>query len=393
MEQPVRVCMVGLGLAASAHVKGYAGHSGCRVAAVCDADSAQADSFAREHGVPIVYRSFDDVLGDRSVDAVDITTPTYLHAEMAAAAAAAGKHVLCEKPFCRGIEEGERVLRAAAESGVTLCVGETYVFITSHMKARQLVEDGAIGRPLQVRQRHGAWVPRPGARIYTGPSDRNWRVDPVKSGGGRFPWIFDHAVHFFAAAEYFMLGSPVSEVYAIPSLGRSEAGAQGAAGDPYAGIEVDVPLIAWKHEKPDCQGVWMRAERLNGRFDFMRGFSTAIIGERGMIEVLGEGGGNLFWDGAPRHLVLHREGKDAECFRFEEGGDDVWESEISYYSGGHARQVRHFVDCLRTGASPRYGGEDGLRAVRCTLAAIMSAEESRPIRVAEVPTEYRAFRQ
>jgi len=113
----------------------------------------------------------------------------------------------------------------------------------------------------------------------------------------------------------------------------------------------------------------------------MKGFSAPrSFGEKGMIEVLGEGGGNLFWDGAPQHLILHREGKDAECLRFEEGGDDVWESEISYYSCGHARQVRHFGGLSADGASPRYGGGDGLRAVRCTLAAIKSAENRVPSR-------------
>ena len=67
----------------------------------------------------------------------------------------------------------------------------------------------------------------------------------------------------------------------------------------------------------------MRAERLNGKYDYMHGFSTTIIGDRGMIEVLGEGGHNLLWNGEQQHLLLHREGEETRAFRFDEGGDDV----------------------------------------------------------------------
>ena len=76
-------------------------------------------------------------------------------------------------------------------------------------------------------------------------------------------------------------------------------------------------------------------ERLNGQYDYRRGFSTTVSGEKGMIEVLGEGGARLDWAGQPVHLVLHRAGMPSETFRFDEGGDDVWDSEIAYYSRGH----------------------------------------------------------
>ncbi len=109
-----------------------------------------------------------------------------------------------------------------------------------------------------------------------------------------------------------------------------------------------------------------------------------------MIEVLGEGGSCLFWEGKPQHLVLHCEGKPTRCFRFEEDGDDVLDSEISYYSRGHIGQVRHFVDCALSGRQPRYSGREGLRAVRCTLATIISAEENRPVMTDEIPPELTA---
>lgn len=306
-------------------------------------------------------------------------------------AAEAGKHVHCEKPFCRSVGEGLRACEAAERHGVKLVVGETYVFLSSHRKARELVAAGEIGRPLQIRQRHGAWLARAHPRIPTGPQDRRWRVHPEQSGGGAYPWIYDHAVHFFATAEYLMLDTPIAEVYALVASAPGSTRREGAAHDPYVTAEVDIPIIAWRYADPACQGVWMRAERLNGKYDYMRGFCTTVIGERGMIEVLGEGGHNLLWNGQQQHLLLHREGRETQCWRFDEGGDDVWESDICYYSQGHINQVHHLITCILEDREPRYSGRDGVHAVRCTLAAIRSAQEGRPVRLEEIEADYTAY--
>ena len=387
----LKVGLVGLGLVSTPHLKGYASHPRAEVTAVCDLDRDRAEAFARMHGIPHIYTSYEEMLQNPDIDIVDIATPTFLHSPMTRQAALAGKHIHCEKPFCRSTGEGLAACTAAEHHGVRLLVGETYVFISSHTKARELIEAGEIGRPLQVRQRHGDWLERPVPRIPTGPEDRGWRLDPERSGGGDYPWIYDHAVHFFASAEFFMLDQIITEVYAVKATCRGVSKRAGAAHDPYATAEIDIPIICWKYEDTDCQGVWMRAERLNGKFDHMRGFSTTIIGERGMIEVLGEGGHNLLWDGQQQHLVLHREGKHPMCFRFDEGGDDVWQSDISYYSQGHIRQVHHLIDSIIENREPRYTGKHGVQAVRCTLATIRSAREGRPVRVAEIEPDYTAY--
>ncbi|NLF03175.1 MAG: Gfo/Idh/MocA family oxidoreductase [Anaerolineales bacterium] len=387
----ITVGMVGLGLVSTSHVKGYLSHPQARVMAVCDLDRARAEAFAAQCGAPQVFTSYDEMLAQADINTVDISTPTFLHVPMTLQAVRAGKHVHCEKPFCRSVGEGLEACRAARQTGVKLVVGETYVFITPHVKARELIEAGEIGAPLQVRQRHGAWLERPEARVYTGPPDRSWRVDAQRSGGGDYPWIFDHAVHFFATAEYLMLDQPVAEVYAVAARTAHGLYQSGAAHDPYTAAEVDIPIITWRYQDPARQGVWMRAERLNGKYDYMRGFSTTVIGERGMIEVLGEGGHNLLWEGQQQHLILHREGRDPICMRFDEGGDDVWQSDISYYSQGHINQVHHLIECVLQDAEPRYTGEDGVHAVRCTLATIRSAREGRPVAVDEIGPDYTAY--
>lgn len=391
VDAPVTVGIVGLGLAATAHLRGYQTHPNAQVLAVCDLDRARAEAFAQEHEIAKVYTNFAAMLADPAINTIDIATPTYLHAPMALQAAQAGKHIHCEKPFCRHIGEGAAVCAAVQAHGVTLVVGETYVFLTAHMQARRLIEAGDIGRPLQIRQRHGAWHQRAEHTLHLAPTERNWRIDPAKSGGGAYPWIFDHAVHFFATAEYLLLDQLIAEVYAVAAKAGAGTKRQGAAHDPYKTAEVDIPIITWTYTDGDAQGVWMRAERLNGKYDYMQGFSTTIIGETGMIEVLGEGGRNLLWNGQQQHLLLHREGQETLAWRFDEGGDKVWASDISYYGQGHINQVHHLVDCIMHDQQPRYGGEAGLHAVRCTLAAIRSAQEGRPVRVNEITPDYTAY--
>jgi predicted dehydrogenase len=387
----VKAGIVGLGLVSTSHLKGYESHPRAGVTAVCDLDPERAARFAAAHGIPEVYTSYAEMLARADINTVDIATPTHLHVPMVVQAARAGKHVHCEKPFCRTVGEGLAACAAARQAGVKLVVGETYVFISSHVKARELIDAGEIGRPLQIRQRHGAWIARDEPAIAPGPRDRSWRVDPRQSGGGDYPWIYDHAVHFFATAEYLMQDKAIAQVYAVASAAPDAARRRGAAHDPYATTEADIPIITWRYADPACQGVWMRAERLNNKYDYMRGFSTTVVGERGMIEVLGEGGHNLVWEGRQQHLVLHREGKESVAYRFDEGGDDLWQSEICYYSGGHIAQVHHLIESILSESEPRYTGEDGVHAVRCTLATIESARTGRPVSLDEISPDYAAY--
>ena len=390
-QKRVRVGMVGLGLVAPSHLKGYEGHPNAEVAAVCDLDRGRAEKFAEALGGPEVYTSYEEMLEKADIDAVSIATPNYLHATMARQAAESAKHVHSEKPFCRFVGEGLEAVEAARRTGVKIAVGETYLFVSSFMKARELIDEGEIGRPLQIRQRHGAWLERATQQAESAPDDRAWRVDPEKSGGGDYPWIFDHAGHFFITGEYFLQDQKIVEVYAVAARDTRGEKRAGASHDPYTTAQVDIPILTWKYEDPALQGLWARAERLNGKFDYMRGFSASIFGDKGMIEVLGEGGHNLLWDGHQVHLILHREGKDTVTFRFDEGGDDVWQSDISYYSQGHSNQVQNFIDSIVQDVKPRADGERGTRTVRCTLAAIMSAREGRPVKVDEVDPQYSAY--
>ena len=391
----VRVGIVGLGLVCDSHIKAYMSHPNAEVVAVCDLDEARAKAVAGEFSIARYYTSYDEMLKDDAINTIDVTTPTILHSPMSLAAAKAGKNILCEKPFSLSLEDGEAVCAEAEKRGVTLMVGESYVFMTSIMKARALIDAGEIGKPQQIRERFGSWVERPGVldedREVT-QQHRGWRMDTTRAGGAGFPWMFDHCVHFFATAEYLMKGSRIKEVYSLRSdiswmADATRHVADNAEMNIYRPQTGDIPIMAWTYEDAACQGVWTRAEALNGKYDPMYGFSVTVIGDKGMIEVLGEGGRGLKWDGKDVHLILHRKNGETATFRFDEGGDDIWQSEVSYYSRAHRNQIHEFVDALIVGRPPRYTGRDGLREIRTTMAAICSAKEGAAVGVDEVTDE------
>ena len=127
-SEAVRVGMVGLGHVATSHLKGYASHPHAEVIAVCDLDRGRAEQFAATHGVANVYTAYEDMLERAPINSVDIGTPTYLHASMTRQASGSGKHVHCEKPFCRSVSEGIEACEAArpewgkVDCGRNLCL-------------------------------------------------------------------------------------------------------------------------------------------------------------------------------------------------------------------------------------------------------------------------------
>ena len=141
--------------------------------------------FAKEHGLARGYRDLDELLGDPQVDAVWICTPNHLHAEQIARCAAAGKHVLVEKPLATSRAEAEAAGQAAARHGITLRVGCQHRFRPSHRRIRELIGAGTIGK-VGFARIHRFWdYPYFEGMDPAGPPQ--WRRSPTESGG----WIIN----------------------------------------------------------------------------------------------------------------------------------------------------------------------------------------------------------
>ncbi|MGN1141300.1 MAG: Gfo/Idh/MocA family protein [Oliverpabstia sp.] len=386
--EKVKVGLVGLGLVSDSHIKAFQTHKNAEVVAVCDLDEAHAKEVAAQYGIEKYYTDYNEMLKDEGINLVDICTPTFTHVKMTIAAAEAKKNILCEKPFCMNLKEGQAAVEAAKKNSVSLTVEESYRFMTSIIKAKELIDAGEIGKPTQIRQRFGEWIPKEGVldTRETTETHRGWRMNTEKAGGNGFPWMFDHCVHFFTAAEYLM-DSEITEVYSVmaDNTWMHKDKDNKVEMSLHGGTEIgDITMLTWSHADPACKGVWMRAEEINGKYDNMTGFSITVLGEKGMIEVLGEGAGGLQYNGENVHLILRKKDGTAQTMRFEEGGDDIWVSEMSYYSQAHKNLIHQMVDSILNNTESPYSGEAGVHDVKTTLAAICSAKEKLPVKVAEV---------
>src|SRR5262249_58542233 len=119
----VRLAIVGCGNICQLNAPGYLEHPGCDVVALCDTDEKRAELRARQWGItPRIYKDYAELLDDPTVDAVELLTPTYLHADQIIAALVAGKHVSCQKPLAINVAEADRIAAAVASAGTTFRV-------------------------------------------------------------------------------------------------------------------------------------------------------------------------------------------------------------------------------------------------------------------------------
>ncbi len=141
------VGMIGYGWAAGAHIDAINATRQGRVTAVCSSRPLDAAELSARHGRPIkAYRSLEEMLADPAVDVVDITSYPSRHRDEAVAAAAAGKHIILEKPMANSREEVRDIVAAAAKHGVKGCVCFECRFSSQFRVTKALLDEGLLGR-------------------------------------------------------------------------------------------------------------------------------------------------------------------------------------------------------------------------------------------------------
>ncbi|MCX7819826.1 MAG: Gfo/Idh/MocA family oxidoreductase [Kiritimatiellae bacterium] len=186
---PLQVGIVGCGLIGRKRAAALGAH---RLVACTDLDPARAAALAAPAGAA-VCRDAAELVARADVDVVIVATTHDALATTAVAALLAGKHVLVEKPAGRTVAEVEMIQRAAAASKCLVHVGFNHRYHPAVRRARELFEQGALGPMMMVRGRYGHGG-RPGY-------EREWRADPIRSGGGE---LIDQGVHLIDLARWFL---------------------------------------------------------------------------------------------------------------------------------------------------------------------------------------------
>ena len=193
--QRVRIGMIGAGFIAGYHLDGLRAAGGADVRVIAGRTPAKTAALAARHNIAATTTEWREVLGRDDIDAVVITTPDDTHPEIAIAAAAAGKHILLQKPMARTAEECRRIIAAADAAGVCLQVSFMHRYFEEVVHARQLLAEGAIGRPFSMRMRNAT----------PGPDWGAWFYSKARVGGGVVMQLGVHGIdllrHLFGEIE------------------------------------------------------------------------------------------------------------------------------------------------------------------------------------------------
>jgi predicted dehydrogenase len=332
------VAVVGTGRAGMVHARNFAaGVAGGRLVALADPIEEAVATAARETGCKRTYADPSEAIAADDVDAVVVASPTFTHAELAVAALAAGKHVLCEKPLASTLEEAAAIARAVDESEASFLMGFMRRFDTTWSSVAERVAAGEIGEPLLVRS------------TGRGPSlPPQWALDPGRSGG----LIAEVNSHDIDSIRWFS-GEEFETVYAV---GR--ASKRPDLAERYPGF-VDLVLASF--------------ELSGGALGELDGACPADYGYDARVEIYGSEG--VAFAGDPRRgsaLLIRR-------------GEAVAEPVLGWrdlFAAAYCAEDAHLVGVARGEAEPRTNIDDGIRALEAVFAVNLSLAERAPVTLA-----------
>ena len=381
---PLRVAMIGTGFMGAAHSQAFrAAHRFFDLpltpvmSVIVGRDAAKTEAAREKYGWDEASTDWREVIARDDIDLVDVCTSGETHAEIAIAALAAGKHVLCEKPLANTVEEAREMAdaaRAAAEKGIRSMVGFSYRRVPALTFARDLVQAGRIG---EVRQARAAYL-QDWLVDENGPM--TWRLDKKLAGSGSLGDIGAHAVD----AVQFITGQSVEQVsgylrtfvterplLAKPAEGQSTVGLSGTASDERGQVTVD-------------DAAWFTGQLSGGAVASFEATRYATGRKNGLkIEIFGSRGAIVF-DLEKLNELEFYDGTDAAG---EQGFRRIFVTEpehpyaAAWWPTGHglgyehafSHQVRDLVFDIAEGRQPRPSFDDGLRVQQVLDAVERSA--------------------
>jgi predicted dehydrogenase len=336
----LNVALVGCGIISRVHIEGFRNNAQrAQIVACCDSDTERAQKAAEAIGAlsdadrPRVVTDYAALLTDPTVEAVDLCLPHHLHAEMAIAAARAGKHILCEKPLALTPEDCDRMAAAAREAGVTLMHGENLRTAANIERAAEVIQEGRLGTLVGLQGTYAHWQ----SVTY----NQDWRTRPAESGGGH---LIDGGIHFIDVMRH--LGGEITAVQAMTTRFRPELGTQ---------VE-DTGILNFRYAGGHL-GQLFACHASRGR------------GASPMLTVFGtEGCLSLEAFGGDRTLMLFPQGQPPKVLMEARDWRDTF-----------TREIGHFLDVVLDGAPLRATPEDARENLRVVLAAYESAQTGREI--------------
>ena len=339
----MKLIIVGIGWAGEAHFRAARAlqHQGadCQVAALVDVDADHLARMAAELGVNATFTDLPSSLeACREADAVVLCTPHHLHREAAEQAAAAGKHVLVEKPMALTLTDADAMIRACDRAGTTLMVAESARYRRATLAMCDALAAGRIGQVLSGRINP---ITR-GRHTFAYPGRRAWLADPAVCGGGI--WMLN-GIHHMAVARG-LLGEP-TRIYA-----------RQVRSDKFQS-PLEATIVALLSFAGGAEVTMTVSAELHG---YKRFGDTAIFGSDGTL---------FLRRGEPMELEIYTDdGRETiECT--EDAPDGA--------AGAFVRQMQEFMASVAENREPLTGGRSERRTLRAILGGYESVRTGQPV--------------
>ncbi len=328
----LRFGLLGAGRIGKVHAGAVSSSVGAKLVAVADALPEAAEAIARAHGAEV--RAVDAIMNARDIDAVLITTPTDVHADMIEQAARAKKAIFCEKPIDLSIERVRRCLDVVAAEKAPLMIGFNRRFDPNFREVRARIDAGAIGEVEMVSITSRDPAPPP--------------VGYIKRSGGLFR---DMTIHDFDMAAFLLGEDPISVFAAASNL-------------------VD-PAIG---EAGDVDSASLILKTRTGKIAQISNSRRATYGYDQRIEAHGSKG-----------MVAAENLRESTVEVANASGylrDPLLNFFMTRYTQAYANEIAAFVEAVAGGRAMSPSGEDGLKALAMADAALKSLKDGREVEIA-----------
>ena len=342
MSKKVRVGIIGSQFISTIHVESLKRAADAEVMAVASPTAGNAANFAKKHGIPHHFNDYRRLLEMAEIDMVVLGVPNDVHCQVTLDAAAAGKHIVIEKPLCLNLADADRMLAACRQAKVKLMYAEELCFAPKYVRLKQLLDGGALGKPVLIKQ----------SEKHDGPHAAHfWDVN--RAGGGVTMDMGCHAIEFFR----WMLGRPaITSVYA------------------------QMGTYVHAHKTRGEDNAILILEFANGAIAVAEESWTKLGGMDDRAEVHGSQG-VAFAD------LLHGNAIETYSatgydYAVEKAGSTVGWSFTIYeeiWNYGFVQEMAHFVDCVKNDLPPLVTGEDARVVMEVLFAAYESAGSGRKV--------------
>lgn len=335
----VRFGIVGCGVIADFHYRAICDIEGAEVTGCVSGHPESAERFADKHQIR-KYDTLKEMIADPAIDAVTLCTPSGLHTQQAIDAMKAGKHVVCEKPMSLTLTDADRLIAAANETGMKVCIISQFRYAPAVQAIKRAIDAGALGNivsgSLQMKYyRSDAYY-----------DSAAWRGTKALDGGG---CLMNQGIHGVDIFRYLM--GPVKSL-------------TGYARTQQRHIEVEDSAAA-------------ALEFANGAVGIIEASTVCFPGYPRRIEICGDKGSVVMeetsvlrWDVPDYYL-----GVPVGAAATNVGSSDPKAIDVS----GHTRQIRNFVDAIVHGEELMAPAETGRPALEIILGIYESSKTGRPV--------------